>query len=60
VLAGSRVLLLDDVLTTGATLAACWTVLDRAGALVVGALVLAVTRPPGSPTGWLEAATNPG
>ncbi|GIG28235.1 hypothetical protein Cma02nite_08350 [Cellulomonas marina] len=44
----ARVLLVDDVLTTGATLAVCRRVLERAGADVVGALVLASTPPPGS------------
>ncbi|GII99341.1 hypothetical protein Slu03_17190 [Sediminihabitans luteus] len=47
-LRGSRVLLVDDVLTTGATLAACESALRRAGAEVVGAVVLAATPPPGS------------
>lgn len=45
-IAGRRVLLIDDVLTTGATAAACARVLLRAGAESVDVLVLAqVVRP---------------
>ncbi len=44
--AGRRVLLIDDVLTTGATVAECARVLDRAGAAAVDVLTLArVVRP---------------
>ncbi|MGM7422439.1 ComF family protein [Cellulosimicrobium sp. CpK407] len=39
-------LLVDDVLTTGATLAACETALSRAGMPVLGAFVLAATPAP--------------
>jgi predicted amidophosphoribosyltransferase len=38
---GKRVLLIDDVLTTGATLSACTRALKRAGARHVDVLVLA-------------------
>ena len=43
---GSACLLVDDVLTTGATLAACERALEDGGAWVLGALVLAATPPP--------------
>lgn len=44
--AGRRVLVVDDVLTTGATLAACRSALERAGAQVIGAVTLASTPDP--------------
>ena len=39
--AGKRVVIIDDVMTTGATAAECARVLDRAGAVSIGVLTLA-------------------
>ncbi|WP_045729760.1 ComF family protein [Pseudarthrobacter chlorophenolicus] len=51
--AGSRCIIVDDVLTTGSTLSEAARALHRDGARVAGAVVLAATRPPvsGSPDG---------
>ena len=46
-LAGTAVVLVDDVLTTGATIASCRTALAGVGAGVVAAMTLASTPPPG-------------
>jgi len=45
-LKGARCVLVDDVLTTGATLAEAGRVLQGAGARVLGAVAIAATRPP--------------
>ena len=47
---GLPALVVDDVVTTGATLNACVRALKRAGALVLGALVLTATPPPEHPS----------
>jgi ComF family protein len=45
-LAGSRVVLIDDVITTGATARACARTLKRAGAATVDVLALAMVTDP--------------
>uniref|UniRef100_UPI0022A780B7 phosphoribosyltransferase family protein n=1 Tax=Puerhibacterium puerhi TaxID=2692623 RepID=UPI0022A780B7 len=53
-------LLLDDVVTTGATLAAAERALEAAGADVLGALVLAATPAPGERRPRAEAVRGSG
>ncbi|GIG24791.1 ComF family protein [Cellulomonas denverensis] len=57
---GHPVLLIDDVLTTGATLAACREILDRAGQRVVAALTLAATPAPTHSVHKVEPRAAPG
>lgn len=51
---GTLHVLVDDVVTTGATLAACCRALEGAGGLVLGALALAATPPPGRTAAAIE------
>ncbi|OFI39842.1 hypothetical protein BIU82_01990 [Arthrobacter sp. SW1] len=54
VIRGKACIIVDDVLTTGATIAEAARAVEAAGGLVRGAVVLAATRPPGGP----EAGVN--
>lgn len=55
-IAGRRCIIVDDVLTTGATLAEAARALHQAGAIVTGAVVLAATRPPDAAAAGADAS----
>jgi predicted amidophosphoribosyltransferase len=57
-LAGRSVILLDDILTTGATLAESARAMRAAGAVVVAAAVIATVESPTSPV--IPVAATPG
>ncbi|NYD76706.1 ComF family protein [Arthrobacter cupressi] len=55
---GKLCIIVDDVLTTGATLAEAARAVEAAGGIVCGAVVLAATRPPGGLDSGTETPTG--